>query len=226
MDFGEKLSAARKAKGFSQEELAAKIEVSRQAISKWETGSAQPETANILKLCEILEISPNELFGFDEKTQTPKKEKSAKNFLIVLVCIILFVFYLIWVDENNIGTKTIKTISFPITSFEHSLVYEECTEELIAVEIIFTPGNHKDGYSYSLSVFGDFSGETTSKSSKAEYNPETKTCKSIIYVPKEGESQVVAFVTNGRISGTNLFCWIKASGENSYKLRTLGESYE
>ena len=48
MDFGEKLSAARKAKGFSQEELAAKIEVSRQAISKWETGSAQPDTANII----------------------------------------------------------------------------------------------------------------------------------------------------------------------------------
>ena len=63
MDFGEKLSAARKAKGFSQEELAAKIKVSRQAISKWETNSAQPETANILKLCEVLEISPNELFG-------------------------------------------------------------------------------------------------------------------------------------------------------------------
>ena len=58
MDFGEKLSAARKAKDFSQEELAAKIEVSRQAISKWETGSAQPETANVLKLCEILEFSP------------------------------------------------------------------------------------------------------------------------------------------------------------------------
>ena len=38
MTFSEKLSAARKTKGFSQEELAAKIEVSRQAISKWENG--------------------------------------------------------------------------------------------------------------------------------------------------------------------------------------------
>ena len=41
MEFGEKLSAARKAKGFSQEELAAKIDVSRQAVSKWENGVSQ-----------------------------------------------------------------------------------------------------------------------------------------------------------------------------------------
>ena len=41
MKFGEKLSAARKAKGFSQEELAAKIDVSRQAVSKWENGVSQ-----------------------------------------------------------------------------------------------------------------------------------------------------------------------------------------
>ena len=226
MDFGEKLSAARKAKDFSQEELAAKIEVSRQAISKWETGSAQPETANVLKLCEILEVSPNELFGFEEKVPAPKnknKEKSAMKFLIICALIILFFAYLGMVGKSN---PNVNSIRFPITSFEHSLVPEECTKELIAVEISFTPGNHKDGYSYSLSVFGDFPGEITTKSSNAEYDPETKTCKSIIYVPKEGESQIVAFVSNGRISGTNLFCFIEPSGENSYKLRTLGESYE
>lgn len=226
MDFGEKLSAARKAKGFSQEELAAKIEVSRQAISKWETCSAQPETANIIKLCEVLEVSPNELFGFDEKAPVSKnknKEKSAMKFLIICALIILFFAYLGLVGKSN---PNVNSIRFPITSYEHSLVPEECTDELIAVKIIFTPGNHKDGYSYSLSVSGDFSGETTVKSSKAEYDPETKTCKAIIYVPREGESQVVAFVTNGRISGTNLFCRIEPSGENGYKLRTLGESYE
>ena len=97
MEFGEKLSAARKAKGFSQEELAAKIDVSRQAVSKWENGTAQPETANILKLCETLEISPNELFGYEEKFSVsagPKKKKSGKIFLVIIAAVILFFAFL------------------------------------------------------------------------------------------------------------------------------------
>ena len=228
MDFGEKLSAARKAKGFSQEELAAKIKVSRQAISKWETNSAQPETANILKLCEVLEISPNELFGCEpvQNSSSPEDKKvviGAKS-LAVFGGIVLLILLICFGCKNAVQTE--KTIPFPITSYSHSLVPEECTDELIAVEIIFTPGNHKDGYSYSLSVLGDFPEGITTKKSNVVYNPENKTCTATIFVPKTGESQVVAFVSNGRISGTNLFCWIECYGENNYRLRTLGESYE
>ena len=41
MTFGEKLQALRKAQGWSQEELAQRINVSRQALSKWESGVSQ-----------------------------------------------------------------------------------------------------------------------------------------------------------------------------------------
>lgn len=61
MTFCEKLVELRKEKGISQEALAEVLGVSRQAVSKWETGAAQPEMANILRLCDILEVSPNEL---------------------------------------------------------------------------------------------------------------------------------------------------------------------
>ena len=138
MEFGEKLSAARKAKGFSQEELAAKIEVSRQAVSKWENGTAQPETANIIKLCEVLEVSPNELFGYEPQRESPPEDKkiiiSSKSLAIFGITILLII--LVFYGCKN-GVKTEKTIRFPITSYSHSLVLEECTEDFLAVEIIF-----------------------------------------------------------------------------------------
>ena len=61
MEFGEKLSVARKAKGFSQEELAAKIEVSRQAVSKWEMDQALPQIDKVLQICSLFKISTDEL---------------------------------------------------------------------------------------------------------------------------------------------------------------------
>lgn len=63
MLFYEQLAALRRAKGISQETLAEQLGVSRQAVSKWETGTAKPELDNILALCRILEVSPNELLG-------------------------------------------------------------------------------------------------------------------------------------------------------------------
>lgn len=74
MEFYQNLSALRKSKNLSQEEIADRLGVSRQAISKWENGQALPETANIMKLCEILEVTPNELLGYEEhKAQTVEK---------------------------------------------------------------------------------------------------------------------------------------------------------
>ena len=74
MNFNENLASLRKSKGLSQEEIADRLGVSRQAISKWENGQALPETANIMKLCEILEVTPNELLGYEEVRTQPTAE--------------------------------------------------------------------------------------------------------------------------------------------------------
>lgn len=61
MNFGENLKKLRKAKKLSQEDLAEKMQVSRQSVSKWETGAAYPEMNNILELCKILHCRINDL---------------------------------------------------------------------------------------------------------------------------------------------------------------------
>lgn len=61
MKFGENLRQMRKRKKFSQEDLAEKVKVSRQSVSKWETGEAYPEMNNILELCKIFHCHIGEL---------------------------------------------------------------------------------------------------------------------------------------------------------------------
>lgn len=61
MNFGDNLKKLRKLKKLSQEDLAEKVGVSRQSVSKWETGDAYPEMNNILELCKILHCNINDL---------------------------------------------------------------------------------------------------------------------------------------------------------------------
>ena len=63
MTFEERLVQLRKARGMSQEELAEKVGVSRQAVSKWETGDAQPDYVKLMALADALEVSLDDLCG-------------------------------------------------------------------------------------------------------------------------------------------------------------------
>lgn len=57
MTFKEKLQTLRKSKGMSQEQLAACVNVSRQAISKWELGESMPDTNNVIQLSNLFSVS-------------------------------------------------------------------------------------------------------------------------------------------------------------------------
>ena len=61
MKFGDNLKHLRKSKKISQEALAEKVGVSRQSVSKWETGEAYPEMSNLLALCTIFHCNINNL---------------------------------------------------------------------------------------------------------------------------------------------------------------------
>ena len=65
MSLGERIQQLRKARGLSQEQLADTLNVSRQAISKWETDQSSPEIENILALCRVLCVSTDRLLGND-----------------------------------------------------------------------------------------------------------------------------------------------------------------
>ena len=61
MEFNNKLYELRKQKGFSQEELANRLNVSRQTISKWEVGESTPDMENLVAISELFKISLDEL---------------------------------------------------------------------------------------------------------------------------------------------------------------------
>ena len=57
MTFGEKLQKLRKESGLSQEDLASRLEVSRQAVSKWERDNGYPETEKIIRMSRIFHVT-------------------------------------------------------------------------------------------------------------------------------------------------------------------------
>ena len=74
MTFGEKLKETRKAAGFSQEELAEKLNVSRQAITKWETDTGLPDISNIMTISKLFSIPVDDLIS-EEKTAVRIKSR-------------------------------------------------------------------------------------------------------------------------------------------------------
>ena len=65
MKLSGKILKLRKQNGMSQEELAEKLDVSRQAISRWEVGSAQPDASNILQLSKLFGVTADYLLNDD-----------------------------------------------------------------------------------------------------------------------------------------------------------------
>ena len=70
MKLPEKLYTLRKSRHISQEELAARMNVSRQAVSKWESGQAAPDSGNLLLLSDILHVSIDYLLHDDWDADT------------------------------------------------------------------------------------------------------------------------------------------------------------
>ena len=68
---GNSLYSARKSKGLTQEEVAEKLGVSRQAVSKWENGTSDPSTSNLCALAKLYGIPVEELL---HETQKEKSE--------------------------------------------------------------------------------------------------------------------------------------------------------
>ena len=61
MTFGEKIQKLRREAGLSQESFAEQLGVSRQAVSKWESGAADPSTSNLLALAKLFGVPAEEL---------------------------------------------------------------------------------------------------------------------------------------------------------------------
>ncbi|MBQ1496016.1 MAG: helix-turn-helix transcriptional regulator [Bacilli bacterium] len=121
MTIGERLLKLRKDKNISQEELANVLDVSRQTISKWETGESMPDFNKIVPLCEYFEISSDELLTGIKKgdnlldnQKENKKNKFARNIAIsvglYIFSIAMIVLFAAFFDAPIIGTCVFLTI--------------------------------------------------------------------------------------------------------------------
>lgn len=82
MKFQDKLSKVRKERNLSQEALAEKLGMSRQAISKWESGSSYPDMATIIRVTKVLDCKLEDLL--DDDTIGVKKESNTNNFNTII----------------------------------------------------------------------------------------------------------------------------------------------
>ena len=75
MDFGEKLKALRTERGLTQEQLAAKLYVSRTAVSKWETGGGSPNLDALQAVARLFDVSVDDLLSTDDLIVLARDER-------------------------------------------------------------------------------------------------------------------------------------------------------
>lgn len=112
MNFGENLQILRKIKNYSQEDLADKLQVSRQAVSKWESGTGFPETEKLISICDLFDCSMDELvkgkISIDSNSEKEEYDsfmnKFGKNISIAITLILIGTILLLTIigfNENN-----------------------------------------------------------------------------------------------------------------------------
>lgn len=126
MTVGERLLKLRKEKNMSQEELANVLDVSRQTVSKWETGESMPDFNKICPLCEYFGITSDELItgkqNIIEAQKENRKEIFARNIAVsvglYILSIVAIILFSTLIDNPIIGV----CIFFTICAFATGLI--------------------------------------------------------------------------------------------------------
>lgn len=130
MDLGHRLKQLRTEKHLSQETVAFELNVSRQAVAKWENNASKPSTANLMAICDLYGISLDELISnkSDELSaeQTEPNKSKVKTAIVILsvvggILLILSVILTVWtkrmsVPDNIIGYADAPTVIFVTSS--------------------------------------------------------------------------------------------------------------
>lgn len=131
MKLSDKIIRLRKSNGWSQEDLAEKLNVSRQAISRWEGATAQPDATNILQLSKLFGVTTDYLLNDEyESDNDLPKVKEVKNdgfhqimiFMITLEVMILIIQFLTTIILQNAFFGILSFIPFvaAIGGFEYA----------------------------------------------------------------------------------------------------------
>ena len=91
MKFNENLKYLRRKAKLSQEKLAEDLNVSRQAVTKWESGQALPDLLNLKNIAIFFGVTMDELLGDDKITNSTSFEKKIKDLPLYLFAIIVII---------------------------------------------------------------------------------------------------------------------------------------
>ena len=113
MKFNENLKFLRKKEGLTQEELAEKLNVSRQSVTKWESGNAIPDIEKIKEIAYIFLISVDSLIG-DIENKTPNKLKKRIQDIGWFIFAILVFAVIVNISISEFLIKIIPNINYAI----------------------------------------------------------------------------------------------------------------
>ena len=126
---GKFIADCRKSKNFTQEQLAEKLGLSKNAISKWERGLNMPDISIMQELCNILDISLNELFNGESNAsdngiinylkEEKKKRKRRLIISIISIILILIISLLLIFFINNFNKVNGYILSGESENFEY-----------------------------------------------------------------------------------------------------------
>ena len=118
MTFAEKFLQLRKREGYSQEELANKLGVSRQAISRWEMGTAVPDLSNLLHISKIFNVSTDYLLNDDyESDDDLPKVKESNKILQMNLCKIAIIAQAAFLNVAMRPFQEMQTVAMKKTEF-------------------------------------------------------------------------------------------------------------
>ena len=162
MEFGNRLYELRKQKGLSQEELASRLDVTRQTVSKWELGETAPDIKQAQILSQIFNISLDELTGNDTKGVIYEKVSNTERLAGTVIRILktLGIFFIAFV--------IVSVIIFVISIIAFSNLREEVSFENNVEKVTFTEVVGEETYIITISSDGYFEGIGMSDEIKEE----------------------------------------------------------
>ena len=138
MTLGEKIQSLRKKNGWSQETLAEKINVSRQALSKWEADAAAPNVENIIQLSKLFCVTTDYLL-FDEaetaetvsdgqKNKDSRSKRNAVTIILAVAAVLLLVWVIVLSNTNNNLRMELENAEVP-----PQIIYQEGEAEPVSL---------------------------------------------------------------------------------------------
>jgi transcriptional regulator with XRE-family HTH domain len=135
MKFEEKLMKLRKQEGMSQEELAEKLDVTRQTVSKWELGQTKPDMDKLVEIGKVFNVGIEELTDDENSeestnpTKEPKEKDNTLKIVLIVVGIIVGIIVIYYIVMGVLAATIFKGISS-----QASKIYDDAVKGMNAIE--------------------------------------------------------------------------------------------